>query len=62
NGIYKSVISFLKKLETNNITEKNRIEEFQDSKETEENTEVYEFIQERDVLKLQNALENVDKY
>ncbi|RIB03948.1 hypothetical protein C2G38_2223667 [Gigaspora rosea] len=48
----------------NNITEEDGIEESQDSEETEEDTEEHEFIQERDerdVLKLQNALEEVDK-
>ncbi|RIB16837.1 hypothetical protein C2G38_1479581 [Gigaspora rosea] len=67
NGIYKNVNSFLKRLEkgANNITEEDGIEESQDSEETEEDTEEHEFIQERDerdVLKLQNALEEVDKW
>ena len=68
NGIYKNVNSFLKRLEkgAKNITEEDGIEEeSQDPEETEDDVEEHEFIQERDerdVLKLQNALEDVDKW
>ncbi|RIB02068.1 hypothetical protein C2G38_2228885 [Gigaspora rosea] len=62
-----NVNSFLKRLEkgANNITKEDKIEESQDSEETEEDMEKHEFIQERnerDVLKLQNALEDIDKW
>ena len=68
NRIYKNVNSFLKRLEkgAKNITEEDGIEEeSQDPEETEDDVEEHEFIQERDerdVLKLQNALEDVDKW
>ncbi|RIB15622.1 hypothetical protein C2G38_2039216 [Gigaspora rosea] len=64
-GLCDNCFESLSEKGANNITEKDGIEEFQDFEESEEDMEEHKFIQKRDkrnVLKLQNALEYVDKW